>query len=275
MLGPLSRGKSEIELLKETADLEYLYVFHGNGFCREVALQRINGPLPGPFFVVALIRRLNDWVPQVRHAAAKCLLRTAGLTDPRFVSSAALHLLVRIESWRRWGDESEALDEVLASPDIAQCLAADIAASKVGAMSRALRGALRRPALDPYLPSLLRDAHQPAVRAVALGVLLDAKARWPSGKSQKKWIDKSIGLFRYEPIWLDRPINRPLPIEALLEIGASDRSAAVRKIAASGLIAHFDALPGARALAQRLAGDSNPAVRERARFALDRVDRKA
>jgi hypothetical protein len=265
------RGRDQGDLLQTTAGLEYLFLFHGSGYLREAALKRISGPLPGPFFVAAVIYRLNDWVPQVRQAAVNCLARTAHLTDPRFVSEATLHLLVRIESWRRWRDEAERLGDVLALPQIARQLATDMADSTVGPMSRALRAALRRPALDPYLPGLLRSARQPSVRAVALRTLLDAKARWQSGM-RKNWIDKSLGIYRLEPDWLDRPVESPLSVEELVEIGACDRAATVRKVAASGLIAHFDALPNAGVLAERLSGDSSRTVRERARFALDRAN---
>jgi HEAT repeat protein len=89
---------------------------------------------------------------------------------------------------------------------------------------------------------------------------------------EKKWIDKSLGRFRFGPIWRERPVDRPIPLPALIALGAMDRAAAVRNVSASALIAHFDAIPDARALAERLLHDRSPAVRERARFALGKAD---
>src|SRR6218665_2975473 len=41
-------------------------LFHHSGYVREAALKRIDGPVPNAFFLVALVYRLNDWVPEVR-----------------------------------------------------------------------------------------------------------------------------------------------------------------------------------------------------------------
>jgi hypothetical protein len=265
-------GKSQGELLKATADLAYLYLFHSSGYWREAALARIHGPLPGAFVVAAIVYRLNDWVPQVRQAAAECLSRTAGLTDPRLIAAAGMHMLVQTETWRRWRDEAQIFDEALAIPDVARLLAGEIAVCAVGPAGRILRATLRRPAMDAHLPDLLRGARHPSVRAVALRTLLDAKARWPWG-TEKKWIDKSLGRYRMDTAWRERAIERPLPLSELLEIGARDPATAVRKVAASGLIAHFDREPIAPTLAGLLVDDRSRTVRERARFALDRAAR--
>lgn len=264
-------ARTRSDLLARTPKLEYLFLFHGSGYLRQAALDKLDGPLPGPFYVGAIVHRLNDWVPEVRRAARACLARTAPVTDPGFIATAALHLLVRTESWRRWQSGAQPFDDLLTAPDVARRLAEAIATSAVGPMGRTLRAALRDPALDPHLPDLLRNARQPSVRAVVLKTLLDERARWPGTEIEKRWIDKSLGQFRYERIWRERPLERPLPLRALLEIGAADRAASVRKVAASGLIAHFDAIPDARALAGHLLQDRSRPVRERASFALARA----
>ena len=265
--------RNDAELLAETTNLEYLFLFHRSGYLREAALNKLDGALPGAFYVAAITYRLNDWVPQVRHAARDCLSRVKKMTDPDVLAAAGLALLARTESWRRWRDEADAFDEVVADPNVAHRLACAIGESVVGPMGQTLRSALRRSDIDAHLPELLRSPRQPSVRAIALKVLLDAKARWPSG-TEKKWIDKSLGRYRMEPAWRERPLERAVPVEKLLEIGARDPAASVRKVAASGLVAHFDMVPTARALACRLLHDRNRTVRECAQFALDRAGRK-
>ena len=270
LIGVNRSAPSASALLARTPKLEYLFLCHANGFLREAALHKIAGPLPTAFLVGAIVHRLNDWVPEIRRAARACLARVAAQTEPPVVAQAGLAMLVRTPSWGRWHAEAEAFHDVLARPDVAGALADAIAASTTGPMGSTLRAALRRPTLDSHLLDLLRRARQPAVRAAALRTLLAGKARWAEGM-EKKWTDKSLGLFRYGPAWRERTVERPLPLVELVEIGASDRVAAVRKVAASGLIAHFEAIPGARDPAERLLADRSPAVRERARFALARA----
>lgn len=269
-----SRAASAGNLLARTPKLELLFLCHSNGYLREAALQKLDGGLSSPFLIGLIVARLNDWVPEIRRTARACLARIAARTRPEVVAQAALHLLVRTHSWRRWHAEAAAFHDVLALPEVARALAEAISAATTGPIATTLRAASRRPALDPYLLDLLRRARQPAVRAAALRTLLDGKARWAEG-TEKKWIDKSLGLFRHGPAWCERPVERPLPASALIELGLLDRTAAVRKVAASGLIAHFDAIPNARTLAERLLDDRSPAVRERAAFALTRADAPA
>ncbi|MBV9884212.1 MAG: hypothetical protein JO276_14475 [Sphingomonadaceae bacterium] len=265
----LRSDASHAEQLARTPGLEYLFLCHSSGYLREAALHKLDGPLSTPFMVGLVVDRLNDWVPQVRRAARETLARTTATTDPQIIASAALHLLVRTESWRRWRCEAEGFADLLAREDVARSLADAISAAPTGPMMRILRAAMRRPVLDGFLLDLFQRARQPAVRAMVLKAMLEGKASWAEG-TEKKWIDKSLGLFRHGPAWRERPIERPLPMFRLIELGLMDRTAAVRKVAASGLIAHFDAIPKARTLAERLLRDRSPAVRERAAFALSR-----
>jgi hypothetical protein len=102
-LRPLSRLGPKIVALEGA---EYLCLFHRNGFLREQALHRLDGGLRSPFFFAAVAYRLNDWVPQVRHAAHACAMRTFPRTDPHIIVEAAIFLLDRRQSWRRWDVEA-------------------------------------------------------------------------------------------------------------------------------------------------------------------------
>jgi hypothetical protein len=83
LLHRLFPKSSELEVLQRTPDLEYLFLFHGDGHLREAALKKMEGGAPNAFCFAAIAWRLNDWVPQVREAARNCALRVFPVTDPR------------------------------------------------------------------------------------------------------------------------------------------------------------------------------------------------
>jgi hypothetical protein len=248
----------------------YPDLFHHSGYVREAALRRIVGPVPNAFFVVALVYRLNDWVPEVRIAAAEALRRASPpVTDPAIFVQALLFLLPRVRDWSRWGDELAPFDALLDRPEVAALLAASLRDSATGPSARLLRQALRRPVIDAHLPDLLRKARQPAVRALALRVLAAGEVGWEMGPPTiKQWIDKSLGRFRFVRRTETRAVASPFTRAELTGIGAADKSAAVRLAAATALSLNFAEIAEGRALAERLAADRNRVVRERAAFLL-------
>lgn len=252
-------------LLELVPGLDHLFLFHWSGHMREAALDRLRGGVRSPFFFGAIAYRLNDWAWQVRAAAARCAARTFPATGPDIVAAAAVSLLGRTESWRRWGDEAALLDDALSRADVAEALAARLRASTTGPLARILILALRRPAIDPHLPALAREARTPAVRAAALRTLIETRAAWPAG-FEVKWIDKSHGLFRRVRTFDARPVDRPQPLEALAALAAADRAAPVRRVAAEALVRHHALLANADRLVDLLRRDSSPAIRERAEF---------
>jgi hypothetical protein len=72
---------TEQDLMAQNPDYAWLFLFHGNGYVREAALDAINDPPSSPFFFAALTWRLNDWVWQVREAAAECASRVLPRMD--------------------------------------------------------------------------------------------------------------------------------------------------------------------------------------------------
>ncbi len=169
--------------LERVHGLEYLFIFHNNGYIREAALQKITSGLSGPFMFAAVACRLNDWALPVRAAAVECARRVFPLTDAEVIAQAAVVLLSREHSWRRWSENNErtVLQEAFARADVGQCLADIISKKETGAVGWLLRCALRQSALDPYLERLAREAVQPAARAIALQSLIDGYANWPNG----------------------------------------------------------------------------------------------
>lgn len=267
-LGRILHRSSDAALLLRTPGLEFLFLFHRNGRLREAALLRISRGLPSPFLFAAILWRLNDWVAPVREAAARCAGRAFPATDPDVVARAAAALLVRQASWGRWEDERALLDRALARDDVAERLARLIVDDRMGPLASVLRHALRTPALDRHLHRIAFDAVQPSVRAVALDTLINGMARLPAGFAWQ-WVDKSMGLQQKVKIFDERPLTIAYPRAELIARGVRDRSAAVRRVALTGIIRHLRGTPEAREHAAALIADRSPSVRAKAAFILD------
>lgn len=253
------------EQLERVPDLEYLFLFHRDGFIREQALGRIDGPLQSAFLFAAIAWRLNDWVEPVRQAAARCASRCFPSTDASIVAEAALALLARENSWGRWSDGRSALFKAFARPDVADALAVAIRTRPAGPMATVLRYALRDSGLDSSLPQLASDAVQPAVRAVAVQALIDGRATWPSGRTWQ-WVNKPMGIRRWETQYSHRPLACSAARIPLLEAASRDPFATVRRVAASALIRYELGTEQARRIAAPLLNDRSPSVRQRAEF---------
>lgn len=263
----LFRRPTDHKQLLRTPKLEYLFLFHRNGHLREAALMRLSEGLPTPFLFAAVAWRLNDWAGPVRQAAARCACQSFPLTDPEVVARAAMALLVRQSSWRRWGKEHEPLDQAFARTDVAEHLFDMLIRDATGPMPSVLRHALRTPALDPYLKRIAHGAVQPHVRAVALDALIQGRSEWPSGYGWQ-WVDKSIGLRHRITAFDHRTLTVAAARNELIALGVRDRSAAVRRVALDGVMRHLLGTPEGRKYAALLATDRSASVRERAEFIL-------
>ncbi len=253
--------------LRDEPDLAWLLLFHGDGRWRELALDRIAGPPGSAFRFIAITLRLNDWVEQVRAAAAECARRAFPSTSPAIIADAAPILLLRRRQWTRWRGEANVLDAALARRDVADQLALHLIQGRTGPLARVLGQALRQDAMDRHLPALARTAIQPAVRARALRTLIDGRATWPEGYGQQ-WVDKSLGLSRRKVVTGSRDIARQGSMRDLITAGAADQATAVRKAAADGLIEYRDQTATMQAVIEALAADRSPAVRERIAFVI-------
>lgn len=260
----------DVDQLGRIPNLEYLFLFHRDGYIREAALKRIASAIPSPFLFAAIAWRLNDWVLPVRKAAAECALRCFPMTSPAIVAEAAVALLARENSWGRWSEERSALADAFARPDVAEHLAQLFRASRTGPMATVLRYALREGGLDGHLEGLACEAIQPAVRATAVQALIDGYATWPSGWTWR-WVNKPMGIRRRETTYSKRMLDHAADRARLIEVSACDRSAIVRRVAASSII-QYELEPGvAPKIAALMMTDKSPSVRERAEFFLKRA----
>lgn len=266
-LWPLSLfAKTHSSQLMATRGLELIFLFHRDGFLREAALKRTTGGLPGPFFVAAVVWRLNDWVAPVRQAAVDCAQRCFPQTEPQSLAVVLLALATQRESWRRWDHERAIFNSLTDTPAV-NAQIADLLKVGTSSMASGFRQLLRNDGLDAYLPDLARSAAQPAIRGIATQCLIDREARWPCGY-RWEWIEKAYGTRRRVHQFGRRAIELEFDRQQLIEAAAMDRSASLRRIALSAAIQHFRNTLLAQQLAVRLRDDSAASVRSRAEFIL-------
>lgn len=260
------RPPTEESFLQRVPHLRYLFLFHYDGHLRQAALEGIDGPLPGPFFLAAVVYRLNDWVEQVRDAARHCATRVFPTAEPTMVAAIG-GLLARGIAWQRWGRNAAMLQDLFSRPEVTGALMENLRHARTGTTTAILYAALRNPAFDPHLPALARDAFLPSVRALASRCLMSGTARWPIGR-QRQWVDKSMGRYRTVPAFGERSLSIPCDRDNFLRDALQDRSAMVRKSAALELSNRCSQMPDARTLAKHLATDPSRSVRAIAAFIL-------
>lgn len=266
----LSR-EAQLGMLRATPKLAHIFQFHSDGYLREAALIALVEPPASAFEFAAVTNRLNDWVQQVRRAAADYARRSFPLTAPDVVAEAATFLLARVDRQRRWsGDEQVVLTAALERRDVAEAIVRYLKTATAGHITSFFKQSLRSPGIDSALPALASEALLPSVRATALDALVMRRARWITG-FEYEWIDKRYGRGRRVPVLAERTITHDLDVEALVVRAAQDKAATVRKIATTWLVDQLGQLtPKMIALAERLTKDSSTSVRERARFVLEK-----
>ncbi|MGB5875946.1 MAG: hypothetical protein WBG84_01115 [Psychrobacter nivimaris] len=86
---------------KPNAKSTWLGIVNGDGHKREKSLLALSGGAPNTFFFALVVRRLNDWVPQVRKAAIEILPSLFRSTKPEYVAEVLCVLLLNWHSWVR------------------------------------------------------------------------------------------------------------------------------------------------------------------------------
>ena len=162
------------------------------------------------------------------------------------------------------------LEEAISRDDVKAQIVVKLLDGRQGPLPSFLSYLLRYDWIDPYLPSIASNSTVPGVRAIALRSLISGDARYTDGTAWR-WIDKPMGLRRREP----KIISRPLSIErnpiALIQEGANDKSAVVRRVALSGVIELGLYKSIDQKIVQRCTNDASASVRSRADF----IEKKA
>lgn len=252
--------------------MTWLDLISWDGYRREKSLRALSGAAPNTFFFSLAVRRLNDWVPQVREAAREKLLEVAKTTDPKFVVEA---LCIALSSWNSWGrieqKDKEVLFQIICEKKIADSLLHKLVSSASGPMPSLFSQLGRTPILDGNIEKIASLAVQPSVRAKAYRSLFEGRIVWMEGRKWE-WTDKRYCEGRLKPIVAERKLVTNIGLLNLLRKSSDDRSSIVRRVSAEIVIRELDNLgPLAMEFAVKFASDKCQPVSERGNFALKKL----
>ncbi len=255
------------DLLNTHPGLAWLLLFHGDGYIRQKALEKLDHPPASEFEFAAIISRLNDWVGNVRSAAVDYTQLHFPATAESVVGEASFFLLPYSSLLVRWEErEQQAFQKAIYRPDVLDYLKNQFLMERLGHVGVVLKRLLEHPGFDHHLEELARSAFGPNVRAVAMNVLLKGQYRRFLGYKHV-WLEEAWGVATSEPDYATRELDIPIDFEALLGIAYKDKSVKVRRMAADGLISKLkNATSKMDEIAQVLHHDKDPAVRDRIDF---------
>ena len=252
--------------------LTWLDLISWDGYKREKTLRTILGAAPNTFFFSLALRRLNDWVPQVREAAREKLPEIAKESDPKNVVEA---LCIALSNWNSWGRIEEADKQVLlliiSTEEIAKTLKSKLILSTSGPMPSLFAQLGRTSILDDCLAEIAECAIQPSVRAKAYRSLFERRIVWIEGRKWE-WTDIRYCEGRLKAIVSERKLNIQTSLLDLLKKSSVDRSSIVRRVSAEFLIRDIEKLGNkSKVFAEQFASDKSNPVSERGRFALKKL----
>ena len=253
--------------------IPWLDLCNFDGYRRENALRIPSDGAPNAFLFAIMLRRLNDWVPEVRSAAIENIPTIAAKTNPEIIIAALWGILPNLTSWGRIPKrEMETLLSLTDTPQVVTKIVTTIEKSSAGPAVFVLSQLSRNNNVDEFLPRLATSSIQPAVRAKIYKWLIDRKVIWLEGK-RWVWIDRMYCKGGYEPFHGERVLLCETPVRELIAQAATDQSAFVRRVAASALIAHRKSIghEGVE-IATVLSQDRYPSVAERGQFFLSKLE---
>lgn len=256
-------------LSRQHPRLAWIELASWNGYVREKALRSLSTGAPTPFFLMLAVRRLNDWVPQVRQAAYETLPAMLKNTGPDIIAATLCVVFSRWSEWQHIESKGKTLVlDLAARPDVATSIKNHILSQASGSIVPILSQAGRIAVLDGFLEQIAHKAVQPAVRAKAYRSLLEGKMTWTDGK-EWIWLDLSKCKGKRQALVCQRTLSVTTPLQEILTAAINDRSAAVRHVGGEMLMRHFAQLGTESVrLARQLAADRTPRVAARGRFLL-------
>lgn len=255
--------------------LTWLDLISWDGYKREKTLRSISGAAPNAFFFSLAIRRLNDWVPQVREAAREKLPLIAKATNPDHVVEA---LFVALPNWNSWGrikeDGKQVINQIISRNEIAESLKSKLISTACGPMAFIFTQLGRTSVLDGYLGEIAEHAIQPSLRAKTYRSQFEGRMVWIEGRKWE-WTDIRYCEGRLKAVVSERKLQVKPPLKDLLEKSANDRSSIVRRVSAEFLIREMENLGDeSLELAKSFASDKSRAVSEKGQFVLKRLQEK-
>ena len=260
---------------QQVGSLRWMDICSADGFRRERALRTLSGGAPNSFLLALVVRKLNDWAPQVRVAARDALPLVAEKSDPEFIVDVLFITLPYWDSWGRMEDiDKEVLMKVVLMEKVANALKKRLLTSSSGPVATIFAQAGRTTALDDFLAEISEKSVQPSLRAKAYRCQFENRFVWAEGLTWQ-WIDKVYGLQRRIPALKERIIPMTRPFIDNLRMATNDRSPMVRRIAGEMLIKELNNIDDeAFELANILASDKSPSVAERGRYALADLEKR-
>lgn len=257
---------------KPAVFLTWLDISSENGFTREKLLRSVSGGAPNRFFFALALRRLNDWVPQVRQAARENLYRIARMSRTEDISDAVFVTLKYCPSWGRMDeDDRKVLVDIMSTPEVTALLRQRLISATSGPMALILAQMGRTNLVDNFLENIAASAVQPTLRAKAYKSLLAGEMTWIAGRKWQ-WTNKAYGERKLIPVIQKRQLDVTSSFQDLLTSAARDRSSIVRKIAGEMLIREPEKAGASYIpLAKALAADVSPSVSEQGEFMLRRL----
>ncbi|MCC5884791.1 MAG: hypothetical protein JJU25_19400 [Halomonas sp.] len=254
--------------------LTWLDLVSWDGYKREKILRTLTGAAPNAFFFGLAIRRLNDWVPQVREAAREKLPEIAKATDPECVAEV---LCAVLSNWGSWGrleqEDKEVVLQLICDEQVAALLRSKLIFLASGPMPTLFTQLGRTPILDERMEDIASLAIQPTVRAKAYRSLFEGRIVWMDGRKWE-WTDIRYCEGRERPIIHERKLNVRESLLVLLKRSAEDSSSIVRRVSAEVLIRERDSLGVVvKELAEKFASDKSRSVSEKGLFALKKLEK--
>ncbi len=255
--------------------LTWVDLCNWDGYKREKALRTLSSGAPNSFFFTLTLRRLNDWVPEVRKAAREKLPQIAKLTDPIHVAES---LCLVLSNWNSWGrielSDKMALLDIISQEEVANAIKSKIIFDASGPLTTILAQIGRTSVLDESLSEIANASVQPVVRAKAYRCQFEGKMTWFEGRKWE-WTDIRYCEARMMPIISERELSVSFEFLSVLKKASVDRSSIVRRIAAEMLIKELDNLgDDSLKLANIFSSDTSSAVSERGIFALKKLNEK-
>ena len=251
----------------------WLDLCSADGFIREKSLRSMLGAAPDGFLFSFALRRLNDWVPQVRMAAREHIPSIAACSQPEVIASALWSALPHFALWGRMTEEDrQVFLSLIAIEQVALSLKSRIINAKSEPSTKVLAQAGRTPVFDPWLNEIATRSIQPSTRAKAYRSLFEHRMVWTIGKKWV-WTDLKWCKGAYQPAIEERQIKVTAPFMETLKAAISDHSPTVRRVGAEFFIRHIDSIgTDAQFLAEKLASDRSHYISERGKFALTKLD---
>ncbi len=250
----------------------WLDLCSADGFIREKSLRSVLGAAPDGFLFSLALRRLNDWVPQVRLAAREHIPSIAACSPPKVVADALWSALPHFASWGRMTDEDrQVFLSLITIEDVALSLKSKIINAASGPSTKVLIQVGRTSTFDLWLNEIATKSILPSTRARAYRFLLEHRVVWPIGRKWV-WTDLKWCKGTYELVLEERQIRVSTPLEQTLKAAITDRSPIVRRVGAELFIKNIESFDqDAKLFAEKLASDSSHYVSERGSFALTKL----